>query len=117
MLDGFTDDDLLQESLEAETDIAREFLQPLDFRKSTHKKFIKFFKEIPRPSKDLDYDYMQLHRLIPKSKLKELEEASVFTSHYTKSIKSKITGEVQRLLMLIYWDEGESEQDKLPEKE
>ena len=53
---------------------------------------------------------MQLHRLIPKSKLKELEEASIFTSHYTRSIQlKKITGEVQRLLMLIYWDEGEVE--------
>ena len=87
MLDGFSDDELLQEGKEAETDIAREFLQPLDFRFSTHRKFIEFFDEIPKPSDDLDYDYMQLNRLIPKSKLKELEEASVFTSKYTKSVK------------------------------
>ena len=49
MLDGFSDDEALQEGPEAETDSAREFLQPLDFKKSLHRKFIEFFPRIPKP--------------------------------------------------------------------
>ena len=52
-----------------------------------HRNFLEFFEKIPKPIDDLDYDYMQLSRLIPKSKLKELEDVPIFTSRYTSKMK------------------------------
>jgi len=71
------------------------------------KDLISSLGDIPKPSEALDYDYMQLNRLLPIEKLKELEEAKIFTSAYTKLMTTKVTGDMQRLLLMIHWGEEE----------
>ena len=71
------------------------------------KDLISSLGDIPKPSEALDYDYMQLNRLLPIEKLKELEEAKIFTSEYTKLMTTKVTGDMQNLLMMIHWGEEE----------
>ena len=58
---------------------------------------------------------MQLNRLIPKDRLKLLEENKTFTSAYTKDI-AKLGGQIHNLLMMIHWGEGD-EADDLPKSQ
>ena len=81
-----------------------EYLNP---NKSTYDSdaILKFIKdiELDKPSQK-EYEYMQLTRFLSGSTRRSLESADyIFTSEYTKEVTTKITHDLQRLLMNLYW--------------
>ena len=81
-------------------------MDKLDPENENHRKLVAHFSAyLPKPEETVEFAYMWLGRLFPGKVLKKVEEQDfVFTSSYTKELMPNITGDLQRLLMNLYWE-------------
>ena len=81
-------------------------MDKLDPENENHRKLVAHFSAyLPKPEETVEFAYMWLGRLFPGKVLKTLEsENFVFTNSYTKEVFRKISGDLRRLLLNLYWE-------------
>ena len=78
-----------------------------DSSNSIHKEIIKSIKIVPRPKDNVLYDYIQATRLLTPTTRKNLDDALIFTSEYSKKLKNKVTQDLFDILFLIQYEDAE----------